>query len=151
MAEDRVLGAWARLGLGAVGAHVPALRADGTDGLGGTDMGYYTSFELTYEGATEAEVVAALREEVAYLGHRFLEGLCPTCGQARPSMTLDRIFEETMKWYSWEADLAAVSRALPGATLTLSGEGEEQGDVWRAVAKDGEVTVRRARLVFDEE
>ena len=119
-------------------------------------MGYNTYYQMAVEGADEAAVAAEMVKLPAFSGHAASRVPCPACGGkghvaaegAAPKIN-DGLLEEARKWYEWEQDLAAISRALPDATLTLRGEGEEQGDVWEATARNGEVKIRRARIVFD--
>lgn len=101
-------------------------------------MGYYTRYSLDYTGATAAEVVAAFRQGRNYFIFEDEEDLLWD-------------MKEPTKWYDHDSDMLAVSTLLPGVTLTLSGEGEEQGDVWRKVYRDGKIVKQqKARLVFDD-
>lgn len=47
------------------------------------------------------------------------------------------------KWYEWERELRDFSTAYPSKLFTVDGEGEEQGDVWRAYIQDGKSVVHR--------
>lgn len=59
---------------------------------------------------------------------------------------IDYDSETPSKWYEWREDLGRLSRDFPDVTLKLSGEGESQGDVWRAVFKAGTVKVIRPEM-----
>ena len=101
-------------------------------------MGYYTHYSLSYTGATATEVVAAFKKHRNYFGFEDEKDLVYQ-------------MKEPAKWYDHNDDMLAVSTLLPGATLTLDGEGEEQGDVWRKVYRDGKIVQRqKARLAFDD-
>lgn len=55
------------------------------------------------------------------------------------------------KWYEWEDELKAFSKSVPGATLVVTGWGEERGDIWRAFVKDGQLVKQKAEITFPEE
>lgn len=48
-------------------------------------------------------------------------------------------YYDEMKWYEHEDDMLALSRVFPDKTLVLEGVGEEQGDIWVKVFKDGKM------------
>jgi hypothetical protein len=58
-------------------------------------------------------------------------------------------FEDCCKWYEHDEDMRKVSKLLPEILFTLSGEGEENDDIWRAYYLDGKCHFCRARITFD--
>jgi hypothetical protein len=107
-------------------------------------MGYYTYFQL--ETSDEGEM-----------------STCPTCGG---HVNLDHRtmiakfledydpFEESCKWYDWEDDMRRYSLLHPDVLFTISGEGEETGDIWKAYIKNGKVQEEVAEVqiaAFDPE
>lgn len=82
-------------------------------------MGYHTFFELSHDGDSQA--VAKAFENLGRLDvYRSLN-------------------QDAMKWYSfWDGDMIAISRALPNVEFVVKGTGEEQGDVWRCIFKNGQ-------------
>lgn len=52
------------------------------------------------------------------------------------------------KWYEHEATMRALSKAFPLVTFILSGEGEEQPDMWKQRWKNGEVEYSRVLEVY---
>jgi len=107
-------------------------------------MHYDTYYTLSHDGtATTAAITAA-----------FIAGSNYFCFDERDNFDagplLDGVLPATT-WYDHDAEMLAVSTLLPGVTLTLDGEGEEQGDVWRKVYRDGKIVKQqKARLVFDD-
>ena len=53
------------------------------------------------------------------------------------------------KWYSWKDDMTRLSFMFPKVLFTLSGHGEDQGDIWRAYFLGGKNQVEQARVVID--
>lgn len=59
-------------------------------------------------------------------------------------------FDSEVKWYDYREDMKKVSLKFPGVLLEVSGEGEENGDIWRAFYKDGRECYQKAQIVFPE-
>ena len=92
-------------------------------------MGYSTDYTLTTdctEPTGQAEIHDALMaiEEAQYALESVDDGVEYETAQG-------------CKWYEHETDLKRLSKKFPTVTFTLSGEGEEQGDVWRTIFRDG--------------
>jgi len=100
-------------------------------------MGYYTNYTLKtdQEEWVELELIKKLKE-VSY--------------QADYALDVDGSSYESCKWYSHEEDLNKFSKEYPDILFTLSGEGEESGDIWKAYHKNGKVQHVNAQLVFEE-
>ena len=77
-------------------------------------MGYYTRYSLTTDMENETPVVETLKE-LDLIGWA-LTGNLETAHET--------------KWYEHESDMKAISERFPDVHFTLSGEGEEQGDIW---------------------
>lgn len=92
-------------------------------------MGYYTRYELDAIGPTETifdymKVIASFRERFKYAAYAIDEyGEC---------------LDDT-KWYSSVEDLTKFSNDWPDWEFQLTGYGEENGDVWKKIIKDGKV------------
>lgn len=56
---------------------------------------------------------------------------------------------DSVKWYEHEADMRELSSKYPELLLTLSGEGEESGDVWKKYFKGGKCQVAKAKIEID--
>lgn len=96
-------------------------------------MGYYTRYKLEPEG----DAIAC----------------CPTCGfsnhvshRSQIAAGLDGYdpFGDSCKWYSWKEDMCAYSLKYPDTLFTISGEGEDSEDIWKAYFKNGKVQVEHA-------
>ena len=89
-------------------------------------MGYETRFILTHDSDVELDLIDAQYYHIEY-------------------------DEETdgIKWYDHHTDMLAHSTKYPDVTFTLSGEGEESGDIWRARYLGGRVIEeKRASNIF---
>jgi non-canonical (house-cleaning) NTP pyrophosphatase len=94
-------------------------------------MGYYTDFDFSNN---EADVIVAIESVSGY-------------GESENGTYSD------IKWYSWEEHIKAVSFEFPDRIIMISGEGEEQGDVWEAYARNGKLKILKAEVTipkFDE-
>lgn len=81
-------------------------------------MGYYTKYNFT---VYPAEATSAIEEALAG---------CSGYGN---------LSEEPIKWYDHENHCKQVTRQVPGVLLSLTGEGEDTGDLWRKDFLDGEI------------
>lgn len=71
-------------------------------------MGYYTRYDIS---DNSEEIQEAINLKSGY----------------------ERVDEDSIKWYDCEKDMRDVSVDFPNIVLTVSGEGEESGDIWRGV------------------
>lgn len=94
-------------------------------------MGYNTRYELSVLN------VAELPEEL-------LE--TQVDGDYASIKALVEGYADVMKWYEHEEEMAALSLRFPDYVFELSGEGEDQGDVWVKWFKAGKVWTRKAEL-----
>ena len=87
-----------------------------------------TSRELSAD-----EVIAELRSGNEYAQYAFDES-----GNA----------EENCKWYDHDSDLKEFSKKYPTWLFTLSGEGEEAGDMWRKYYLNGRCQEAKAQINY---
>ena len=57
-------------------------------------------------------------------------------------------FEDMCKWYEYETDITAVSKEFPSELITVTGYGEESGDIWRGYAINGQWQKEDAVITF---
>jgi antitoxin component YwqK of YwqJK toxin-antitoxin module len=57
--------------------------------------------------------------------------------------------ESELKWYDFHEEMIAFSKEYPNWLFTLSGEGEESGDIWKAYYVNGKYQQEKAKIVFD--
>lgn len=86
-------------------------------------MGYYTHYDIS---DNSEEIQEAINLKSGY----------------------ERVDEDSIKWYDCEKDMREVSVDFPNIVLTVSGEGEESGDIWRGYFKNGKGFISKAKLVF---
>lgn len=81
-------------------------------------MGYYTDFKLTVPEGDLDSIAQDLSEISTYEWDADLE-----------------LYEA--KWYDHHKDMIALSKKHPNTLFCLEGDGEENGDLWKAYYKDG--------------
>ena len=103
-------------------------------------MGYYTWHNLEVSripgytnGPTPEDAIKQLREDS--------EG-------AKYALDEDGNGQDSCKWYEHEQDLRNISRKFPHLLFKLSGEGEENGDLWEIYAVNGVLQECRAEIVY---
>lgn len=96
-------------------------------------MGYYTAFDLKWDDAEVDDQVAEWIESTDYPMTAF-----------QPNGDT----EDTCKWYDHEDDVSALSKLHPTVLFTLSGEGEESGDIWRKYFLNGKMEACKAVITF---
>ena len=98
-------------------------------------MGYYTSYSLEINDESEREaIVCELRakEVIDY------------------ALTSSLGTNDDVKWYSCSEDMKDVSEKFPDVLFTLSGEGEEHGDLWKEYFLAGQSHCVKVTLSFPE-
>jgi hypothetical protein len=59
-------------------------------------------------------------------------------------------FEDSCKWYDHEDDMKTVSKKHPTVVFLLTGEGEEQPDLWHKYFKNGKMQTARAIVTYEK-
>lgn len=110
-------------------------------------MGYLTSYNLRWELRKGPNKAPNCPHEIPE-GAKF----CSECGKAVGFIDLDLAISEfiednedtfygiepngdsreSVKWYDYDKDMRVLSAKFPNYLFTLTGEGEESGDLWRA-------------------
>jgi len=92
-------------------------------------MGYYTSFSFQVldgdDGVTDYE-----QEITEISGYSYL-------------------FGDTIKWYEHQGDMKTLSSRHPTTLFKLSGDGEENGDLWEEYYLNGKMQRCTAKITFD--
>lgn len=96
-------------------------------------MGYYTDYTLSVENADgkEEDIEGRIQDISGYTDLSF-EGV------------------HNCRWYNCFKDMEAVSLEFPDVTFYVEGEGEEQGDMWKAILKNGKSKVEKPQIVWPE-
>ena len=105
-------------------------------------MSYYTRFELDVK-MPEGSVMFVDNEDV-------IDDFRHDCEGAKYCLTEDGGSGEPGKWYDYQSDLVGFSKKYPEIEFTLHGEGEEAGDLWRLVVKDGKSKKVDAVITYPE-
>lgn len=103
-------------------------------------MGYQTSYQLEWTPRDDA-INQKIADYIA--GNEDMSYALETDGST----------SESRKWYDNEDDMRKMSREIQGILFTLSGEGEESGDIWKAYFRDGKMQLEKATITvapFDE-
>lgn len=112
----------------------------------GGPVGYYTNFKVSFKQ------VAGQDPHLPFLQSDEPVACVPTL-----NMLLDSAYDtfspngwstDQLKWYEWESDMMEASARMPGVLITLTGSGEEDGDLWRAYFLDGRVQSVRPSIEF---
>ena len=109
-------------------------------------MGYYTDYKISIEkGEVKNEdefefFQFKLEKESGYQFDLSCNVLTLNCNV----LTLNG------KWYDHEENLKETSEKFPHLTFLVEGEGEENGDIWKATVNNGTFTKVKAKIVFDE-
>jgi hypothetical protein len=131
-------------------------------------MGYYTSYTLEWEKSPQQQtpewidLVSKVGEEQAQLWLDNGVLAITRYGSADPisewiqghddasyALNADGTTQESSKWYEHEDDLRELSARHPDTLLTLSGEGEEAGDIWVKYFLNGEMQECKAKITFE--
>lgn len=106
-------------------------------------MGYYTQYRLELgflSGVTENEkkgFTDLIRQELMNTAHGDVSDILQSGA-------------ESYKWYEHEEDMRMISVKYPMAIFTLSGEGEEAGDLWRKYFLAGRMCGGKAKIVYEK-
>jgi len=77
-----------------------------------------------------------------------MEDLLETVEEAKYAFDANGESEAPVKWYSSERDMREFSKRHPFVLFTLSGEGEESGDLWKAYFRDGLMQLAKADISY---
>ncbi len=102
-------------------------------------MGHQTSFKLE---AAPVPVTSDPAKAIYDLVRSNKEAAYCLCEDGEPN--------ESGKWYDHERDLRAHSKKYPDLLFTLSGEGEEAGDVWKKYFVNGRTQVAQAEIRIED-
>jgi hypothetical protein len=96
-------------------------------------MGYYTSFSLEIiEGDDHIkDWEQEISDSTLYEGSNLFSG-------------------EQFGWYDCDADMLSFSTLYPNVLFSVTGIGEESGDMWRAYYKNGKMQRCQAVITYDE-
>ena len=97
-------------------------------------MGYYTRFKIEIDRDGD-QVIETLTQTSDY--NKFQHNGAGSWSS-----------EDAWKWYNHEDELQAVSKAHPLSRITVTGYGEEQGDIWRKYFLAGQMQSHALEIKF---
>ena len=90
-------------------------------------MGYYTRYDISDNPETVQQAIEDISQYSFYSGQT-----------------------DTVKWYDWQEHCKEVSKNFPNLVIKVEGDGEEQGDQWKAYIKNGKIQIAKAVVTFEE-
>ena len=94
-------------------------------------MGYYTKYKLTVTGDYN-KVAKAIEDKNA---------------PERIKIALGN-YSDSMKWYDYNEDVWKYSKKHPEVLFTLTGEGEDSGDLWIMWTKNGKQIRKVVEIIW---
>lgn len=121
-------------------------------------MGYYTDYTLTFEierGRRDIvyrvnDIVELLKEIKKMNVFTDIDTSNESASKILEAGGSDWGFDENLRWYEHDEDMAMLSAMFPGILFTLHGVGEDSEDLWYSYYKDGKVQCAPANIVFDD-
>lgn len=108
-------------------------------------MGYYTSYKLKVSQPDGEPLDEGGRGLVYQALKEKAEDLYGLDLQKGPYDEYDG--SDPCKWYTNEKDMQKLSQLFPDVLFTLSGEGEEAGDIWAKYFLDGKMQEAKAEII----
>jgi hypothetical protein len=101
-------------------------------------VGYHTNFDITITGIDNANQAVKIAKGYDLCDYDVSDdGKTLTCNTHG-------------KWYAWEEDSVKLSKNYPRILIEISGEGENNDDIWKARIRNGQSEVIKAKIVFDD-
>lgn len=100
-------------------------------------MGYYTDFKVNVSDTAMENCFHHVLQKTS--GYQFHDNG-------------DYLYLGDAKWYDWNEHLSKISQmdTFKNELITVEGDGEEQGDMWKAYFLNGNVKVAKAVVSFPE-
>lgn len=103
-------------------------------------MGYYTDYTLELHG--HPDEIDRFNEADVRVPSYDRELI----GEVLDRDSDDTFYAQEIKWYGHMDDMEIISTAWPNIFFTLTGYGENQGDIWVAYFKAGKSEKSKARI-----
>lgn len=113
-------------------------------------MGYYTNYEVNVTGFTDEEAADYFVFKLdKYVGEKFAVKKHDdwSTGEQKTTYSIQGFLSER-KWYDWESNLKELSTKFQDVLIEVDGNGEEDGDIWKARIKNGESEIVKAEIYF---
>ena len=107
-------------------------------------MGYYTLYTLVTDHL-DSDTIDRIRQQIQRLrnelGEDWIYGILFDGEQGTG---------ESCKWSDYRSEMIELSKSCPNIRLTLYGEGEESGDIWKEHYLNGQYQRIKAKIIFDD-
>ena len=102
-------------------------------------MGYSTAYSLEFEKENKESVITAdeLRDIQRYFEDKNVMGY---------AFDYDFDTYDGVKWYDHDEHMLGLSKLMPDILFTLSGEGEDSGDLWKKYYLRGQSQVEKVDI-----
>lgn len=112
-------------------------------------MGYQTSYSLTVSPGASGD---AIEDFVQGLGYPGMLDESVSWRNYALEYNGNGVWypSDNVKWYEHDAFMVSLSLKFPNVLFTLSGEGEEAGDLWRSYYKNGKHQLCDAVITYPE-
>ena len=104
----------------------------------------------TEEILKDLELIKNGKENAVIDEDSIFEDLRATSEDAKYAIDEDGNSNDSCKWYESTNEILSFSKKYPNWLFTLTGEGEESGDMWKKYFLNGKVQEAKAKITFDE-
>lgn len=98
----------------------------------------------------DLELIKNGKENTVIDENSIFEDLRNTSEDARYAIDEGGNGNDSCKWYESKNEILSFSKKYPNWLFTLTGEGEESGDIWKRYFLNGKVQEAKAKITFDE-
>ena len=70
--------------------------------------------------------------------------------EARYALKENGDARQLSRWYNWKEEILEFSQLYPAWLFTLNGQGENNGDIWRAYIKAGKIQFSQAQIILED-
>ena len=100
-------------------------------------MGYYTDYKIERDGSSNLTDIETMCQQLEKISDYSFE----------PEGSHE-ISCNHSKWYDHEENMREFSKLYPEVVFTVTGEGEEGGDLWKRYYKNGKMQAAHAEIIF---
>lgn len=108
-------------------------------------MGYYTQFLITWDKHEDETIDQAIEKkfnEITGIDEESFGWSYDVWDGDKKTYSITF----NAKWYNWKKDMNELSRAYPDMIFRVTGDGEESGDFWKSIWKDGCYEIQYAEI-----
>jgi hypothetical protein len=113
-------------------------------------MGYYTDFILNVKTPADQHYEFLKTKTLANQHYSFMYDLVDKLNSATGYHWTHSLELYNVKWYEWAHNMKIISEQFPHIIFELRGNGEEDGDIWKAYFFNGKMQLAKAKITFDD-